>query len=125
MFEFTNYKTKHVAYLERIIKDKNDLEQGDVVTLRNGDKLVYLGDESFADLGDENDNYVSDFEDLNDDLSYTDRWNDKPDYDYDIVKVERPATYYTAFEREDKAREMTIKEISEKLGYEVKVVKEK
>lgn len=120
--KYNDFFRPYSVWFKDTISNKEELEEGDIVTLRNGDRLVYLGNEEFADLGDENSNYVSDVGDLKDDLSY-DGWDNEPDYD--VVKVERPATYYTAFEREDKAREMTIKEISKELGYEVKVVKEK
>ena len=118
------FKTNHVAYLERIIKDKKDLEEGDIVTLRNGDRLIYAPDNfcDFADLSENNCNSLTDLTDLKDDLTFDGIDRDRNN---DIVKVERPVSYYTAFEREDKAREMTVEEISKELGYEVKVVKEK
>ena len=56
----------------------------------------------------------------NDDL--TRNSDDKDNHQYDIVKIERAGQ--VIYEREETV-EMTIAEISEKLGYEVKVVKEK
>lgn len=42
---------------------------------------------------------------------------------YKIIKIERP-NYYSVYEKEQHPKEMTIKEISEILGYDVKIVKE-
>ena len=99
----------------------DDLQNGDVVTLRNGDKLVYVRDRFFEDLNDDYTNELANTQDLTDNLEY--------DYcamrkrEYDIIKVERP-TYTTVFERDEEVKEMTIAEISKALGYEVKIVKE-
>ena len=95
---------------------KDDLKNGDIVTLRNGDRLVFVGSEDFIDLSDDNDNCLSDICDLEDDLTH---------YSYedsDIVKIERPVEYTTVFTRGE-VKEMTVEEISKALGYEVKVVK--
>ena len=116
------FNTATVAFNKTTISEKEELKEGDIVTLRNGDRLIYAPDNfcDFADLSENNCNSLTDLTDLKDDLTF-----DGIDRDSDIVKVERPVTYYTAFEREDKAREMTVEEISKELGYEVKVVKEK
>lgn len=99
-----------------IIVSKDDLKNGDIVTLRNGDRLVFVNDEDFIDLSDDNDNYLSEICDLEDDLRHD------SDEDSDIVKVERPEKYTTVFTRTE-VKEMTVEEISKALGYEVKVVK--
>ena len=105
------------------ISNKNDLKKGDIVTLRNGDKLMYVGEEAydnFIDLSEGNDNYLTDLSDLNDDMTMSDR-----DYrDSDIVNVDRAFTYTNVFEREEETREMTLEEICKELGYNVKIVKE-
>lgn len=101
---------------------KDDLQDGDIVTLRNGDKLVYSKyNEDFTDLYDSNhDNYLCDLYNLDDDLTCN-----SYDEGSDIVKVERPTSYATMYEREEnEVKEMTIAEIIEALGYEVKIVKE-
>ena len=95
---------------------KDDLKNGDIVTLRNGDRLVFVGSEDFIDLSDDNDNCLSDICDLEDDFTH------ESYEDSDIVKIERPVEYTTVFSREE-AKEMTVEEISKALGYEVKVVK--
>ena len=100
------------------VKSMDDLEDGDVVTLRNGDRLLYC-DEQFKDLTYPHHNGVCCLDDLYPDLTSC---NDKYD---DVIKVERPATYYEVFNREESVREMTVEEISKALGYEVKIVKEK
>lgn len=44
-------------------------------------------------------------------------------FDTDILKVERPTSYETIYVKNE-TKEMTLKEICDKLGYEVKIVKE-
>ena len=101
-----------------IVKTKHDLQNGDIVTLRNGDRLILL-DEDFKDLDGENDNSLADIYDLENDLSYSGYGKDS-----DIVKVERAFEYQTVYNRENTVKEMTVEEISKALGYEVKIVKE-
>ena len=96
---------------------KADLKNGDIVTLRNEDRLVYIRG-NFRDLSTDNDNPITSAYNFNEDLTY-----DYSRREYDIVKVERPVKYKTVFEREE-VKEMTVDEISEKLGYKVKVVGE-
>jgi len=111
-------------YLEDSIElatfTKDDLQTGDVVTLRNGDKLFIDADMGFRDMNMSNsNNCLADLNDISNDLRY--KHNDE---DNDIIKVERP-TYTTVFEREEnEVKEMTLKEICDALGYEVKVIKE-
>lgn len=116
-----NFLRPYPVWLKDISK-KEELKEGDIVTLRNGDKLIYTpnsGEYSndFQDIGDNN-NYLCDLSDLKDDLTYN-----GTDRDSDIVKVERPVRIETVFERKDKAREMTVEEISKELGYDIKIVK--
>lgn len=104
---------------------KGDFKVGDIITLRNGDRLIYEDEGEFADLSCENDNYIASIDDINDDLKYYDDYDDSYDDENDIVKIERPIDYCTMYSREEKAKEMTVEEISKALGYEVKIVKEK
>lgn len=88
---------------------KSDLQEGDIVTDREGCKSLYS-----------NGNFVG--KTLNIKL-LTDDLKDIDGESYnDIVKVERPIKYETVFERKE-VREMTVEEISKALGFEVKVVK--
>lgn len=98
---------------------KNDLRDGDIVTLRNGDRLVYaIG--NFFDLCRNFDNEITTLTDINEDLTRNNEYAE----DEDIVKVERSTGYETVFVREEKeVKEMTIEEIYKALGYEVKIVK--
>lgn len=86
---------------------KEDLRIGDRITLRNGMVEIWDG----SRIG------PLDYEDINDNLTN----NGSLGSNLDIVKVERKKEYKTIYERE-KARKMTVKEISEALGYEVEVV---
>lgn len=98
--------------------EKKDLKKLDVIVLRNGDELVFLGD-NFEDLSIDNDNYICDLDDLNDDLTSTDARQS------DVVKVIRSVVSSTIWEREDKPVKMTVSEVCKKLGYDVEIVKEK
>lgn len=90
---------------------KSDLQEGDIVTDREGCKSLYS-----------NGNFVGktlNIKWLTDDLKDIDGESDN-----DIVKVERPIKLETVFERkEPEVIEMTVEEISRALGHEVKVVK--
>lgn len=97
---------------------KADLKIGDIVTLRNKDKLILVRNNGFVDILDENSNPIHGLSQFGEDLMY-----DYSRREYDIVKVERPAEYKTVFEREE-VQELTVDEISERLGYKVKVVGE-
>lgn len=118
--EDTHNYTWDVRAFEPYMMSKDELQDGDIVTLRNGDKLRYnIETESFDNISDDYDNNLDYLYELNDDMTYDDRDEDEND----IMKVERP-TYHTVFEREETVKEMTIAEISKALGYEVKIVKE-
>ena len=85
---------------------KNDLKDGDIVTLRNGDRLLYF-DNDFLDLNDDPDNKLRDLNDLNDNMTFN--IVNKDDVKNDIVKVQRPTIYDEIFNRQTK--KMTIAEI--------------
>lgn len=114
-----NCWTWDIRAFKHIVERKSDLKVGDIVTLRNGEKLVLLSGDELTDLDRNVDNDVTDLDDFNDDLERPTNSN------YDIVKIERATSLFTVFEKEVEAREMTVEEISKALGYEVKVVKEK
>ena len=105
--------------IERKITEfiKNDIVFGDILTLRDSYRYVIADGQMWGE--DRGYNKAGCTLDVwyNDDLTH-----DEGDIDQDIMKVERSGQII--YERQD-AREMTIKEISEKLGYEVKIVKEK
>lgn len=102
---------------------KYDLKDGDVVTLRNGAKLIYC-DDCFYDIDKKIDNELTDFEDLTDDLKYDDNsWGDTK-ANNDIMIVERPDSYTTIWHREEEVKEMTLAQVCEELGYNVKIIKE-
>lgn len=86
---------------------KQDLKVGDRITLRNGSSRILDG----YMIG------TLTYDEINEDLTNSGYLGSC----LDIVKVERPKKYKTIYERE-KARKMTVKEISEALGYEVEVV---
>lgn len=88
---------------------KSDLQEGDIVTDREGDKSLYLNGE-FIGL-------TLNVRAFTDDLKDTCGLSE-----YDIIKVERPIKLETVFDRKE-VIEMTVEEISRALGHEVKVVK--
>lgn len=98
---------------------KEDLQFGDILTLRNGEKHVYASGYMYGEDG----KYYLDCERV--DEYYNDDLTSVESSDYDIVKVERATKSEVIFERKEEAKEMTVEEISKALGYEVKVVKSK
>lgn len=92
---------------------KSDLQEGDIVTDREGNKSIFLDDELYGT--------TIDLDGLTDELK-----DDKDYSEYDIVKVERPIKLETVFERkEPEVIEMTMTELCEHFGCKVKIVKEK
>lgn len=111
--------------IELLEFSKRALRPGDVVTLRNGDKLVLTNiGTMFSDIDGEEDNHLCSLSDLTDDLMYTSIMKHRMNGSSDIMKVERP-TYRTVYEREEETRprKMTVEEISKELGYDVEIVK--
>lgn len=115
--------------IERIMYDDfklDDLQFADIVTTRNGERYVVGEDNMFG----ESECYHLDccrIERVYEkDLKYTHKSFYDNGIDYDIMKVERAGqVIWERFEeKKEPAKEMTIAEISEALGYEVKVVKE-
>ena len=102
---------------EELSFNKGDIKEGDIITLRNGDRLLVDADKGLQDLSEENNNSVVSLYVYRDDMIYCYR-----NSNYDIVKVERPVEYSIVYDKEV-VREMTVEEISKALGYEVKVVK--
>ena len=104
-----------------------DFQFGDIITLRNGERYVYTDGSIYG----EEEKYILDCEMLttnyNNDLKFiSDFIYECPlnKEDCDIVKVERQGQII--YERkEEKIIEMTLSEVCEKLGYNVKIVKEK
>lgn len=96
----------------------DDLEFADIMTLRNGDKYVFVEGTMYGE--------DSDYDCDCDDIEYDYESNGIRKYsnkDYDIMKVERKGEII--FERDEIVREMTVEEISKALGYDVKIVKER
>ena len=101
---------------------KDELKTGDIVTLRNGDKLIYNEEyEEFKDLSSDYYNSLSDLDDLNDDMTYG--GDSKEDRKNDVIKIERPTGYETIFNNRE-TRKMTVAEICKELGYDVEIIKE-
>lgn len=96
--------------------NKDTLTDSCIVTLRNGEELVYIREE-FYDLSYNYENCVLDICDFEDDLT------NKKCKEWDIVSIKIPREY-DVINRKEEAKEMTIEEISEALGYEIKIVKE-
>ena len=99
--------------IESIVSDhftKEDLQEGDIVTDRKGDKSIYCetAKENFFK------GYTAEIDYFDNNLKDKDG-----EIEYDIVKVERPVKFETIFERpESEIVEMTIQELEEKLGIE-------
>jgi hypothetical protein len=111
---------------------KSDLKNGDIVELRNGERYVYIekykdwsiysidNDEVIVNLKDGDYSRLADY---NDDLRYEDRKNCK----YDIMRILDMSEFCRkpkwTWERE-KTEEMTLEEVCQELGRDVKIVKE-
>ena len=111
--------------IERVMTDNftlNDLQFADIVTTRNGERYVVAEGRIYGEGSD----YKLDCDDLSDvydeHLICINSWGSNNSY-FDIMKVERSGQ--VIWERSEEVKEMTIAEICEALGYEVKVVKEK
>lgn len=109
-----------LAETEKVTKP-SDLKDGDIVTLRNGDRLIYAVEEDeFIDLNESHYNEVCDLDDFEDDLTYV----DSDEKGNDIVKVERPVKYEVVYDRSTITKKMTVAEICKELGYDVEIIKE-
>lgn len=112
-----NYLEWHFTedMLEKCVCSLNDLQFGDVLTLRNDERYVYAN----GYIHGERNHYHCSGENV-EAFFKKDLTRQSKTKEYDIIKVERARQ--TAYEREE-AKEMTVEEISKALGYEVKVVK--
>lgn len=109
---------------ENIVKKLNDLKFGDIITLRNEERYVYADTVMYG----EKEQYALDCNFLkktyNEDFTTkTVRGNvcDFNEKSYDIMKIERQGK--VVYERKEKIVEMTLEEVCDKLGYDVKIVK--
>lgn len=102
------------------IKTRSDVKLGDVITLRNGDKLLVISENGrLRDLDVNYNNPVTSLNSFKNDLTSRDG------NAFDIVKVERyQATANTIFDRNREPKKMTVSEICKELGYDVEIVKE-
>lgn len=104
----------------KIIK-KSDLQNGDIVTYRDGRKrIVNIKRNGLAIIRNFDDVWLS-LDNYEEDLF---NYNDK-EGDLDVVKVYRPETEETFYtERTKKTKKMTVAEICKELGYDVEIIKE-
>lgn len=98
---------------------KNDLKNGDIVTLKNSDKLIYVNN-YFYDTSSTYGNCLYRISDLNDDMMHYSSNNRESD----IIKVSRPVEYIEVFSRPKEPKKMTVSEICKELGCDVEIVKE-
>lgn len=98
--------------IEHVTFTKNDLQDFDILIDRDGDISLYYDGKVYGN--------TIDIDDLNNDLTSC-----KVSYceNADIVKVERPFKLETVFERKEEVKEMTMEELCEHFGCQVKMVK--
>ena len=103
-----------------IIK-KSDLQNGDIVTYRNGAKRIVNTKKDGLAIIIDFDSIWKTISGYNEDLfDYDDK-----EGDLDVVKVYRPETEETFYtERTKKTKKMTVAEICKELGYDVEIIKE-
>lgn len=94
------------------IPNFEELKYGSIITINSGEKFIKTDNLYLSDFG-----RVCNGEYLNDKESY----NIKKDL---IIKIEEPVNYKTII-LNDEPIEMTIEEISDILGYDIKIVKKK
>lgn len=100
--------------LEPASFEKCDLQNGDILTDREGYISVYQDGELYGE--------TIEFDGLENDLTANCKFYNEKD---DIVKVERPIKFETVFERkEEEVKEMTMEELCEHFGCQIKIVKE-
>lgn len=109
-----SFSTDMIKYVE-ITRD--DLQFADILTLRDGKRYVIA--EGCLHGEDDDCGLSSASLDVwyNDDLTENENKAEN-----DIVKVERAGQ--VVYEREDKARKMTVKQVCEELGYDIEIIKE-
>lgn len=113
----------HNLELAEKVETLSDIKQGDVITLRNGDKLIVADENRLVDLNQYNTNPCYNLSDFQPDLTYHE--DNKHYLEFDIVKVERyRATGNTIFDRNKETKKMTVSEICKELGYNVEIIKE-
>lgn len=104
-----------IKWLEYVDFNKSLITDGCRITLDNGDQLIYLENkDTFIDTKRSSYNSVIKMDDVNQDGT--------TDGDNYIVKIEYPK-YATVYEKSE-VKEMTLKEVCDALGYEVKIKKE-
>lgn len=106
----SDYKWQEDCF-EKLITKKDDLEKGDIVVLHNNDELYFDGFE-FVDLSEDNNNNICDIEDISNNLSD------------DVKEVKRPKYTEVYVYNDNNVIEMTLKEVCDALGYEIKIKKE-
>lgn len=117
MQNFTKWKFSYED-IERKVTNftRDDLEFGDILTLRNEERYVYASEHIYG----EDEYYCFDCDEIG--YYHTEKLKHKDDSDYDVVKVERAGQ--VVYEREEEVKEMTLSQVCEQLGYDVKIVKE-
>lgn len=93
-----SFKENELALVEKQFI-KSDLQNGDIVTYRNGLKKIVSGDKLWG-----NDDLFAPLRYYTEDLKNVDG-----EEEYDIVKVERPVQYETVFERKEEILDETEK----------------
>lgn len=106
------------------VKTLSDVKEGDIITLKNGEKLIVTENKNLADLNSNPDNPCSHISDFKSDLTYN---GDEISLNiYDIVKIERhESTGKVVFDRSEVIKKMTLSEICKELGYRVEIIKER
>lgn len=105
-----------VKWLESIKFNKSLIKDGVIVTLSNGDELIYDNHvPRFIDLREDHDNCLYEIDDIDDNGNVG---------NYYITSIKYPSDFTTIYEKSNEVKEMTLKEVCKELGYEVKIIKE-
>lgn len=99
---------------------KDNLQNGDIVTLRNGERLIYVNKRFYDETSSRVTNSLYGVSDIDNELIFPD------EHDNDIIKVTRPTEYVDVFSRKEtkQPKKLTVSDICEILGYDIEIVKE-
>lgn len=109
--------TWDIRAFKRINIKRNEIEFGDILTLRNGERYVVVNGRMYGEGEYYNRDATSVNYWYNDDLTQNE--NNKNE---DIIKVERAGNII--YERQTEVKKMTVAQICKELGYDIEIVKE-
>lgn len=109
--------TWDIRAFKRINIERNEIEFGDILTLRNGERYVVARGVMFGEKG-----FYNRDADGVEVWYYNDLTQNENNKNEDIIRVERAGNII--YERQTEAKKMTVAQICKELGYDIEIVKE-